>query len=39
VVSQAAPSRAKTLVNKLSAPKNMVIYHEIFGPPKALRRP
>lgn len=31
------PSRAKTMVGSLSTPKDMLVYYEIFGPPKAYR--
>lgn len=31
------PSRAQAMLSRLPDPKSLLIYHEIFGPPKAFR--
>jgi len=36
VLNKATPSTANKLLVDLKSPKNMLIYHEIFGPPKGL---
>lgn len=35
---RSTPSRAENYLNDLPAKKNLLIYYEIFGPPKALRK-
>ena len=38
VENKKLPSRSENLLHELPDPKNMLIYYEIFGPPKSLRK-